>query len=53
MKKIEFDQDKFTKFKEDYNNAVKEGAESFFFDGNQFLVSYAKYLIEYLSPDYE
>jgi len=35
MKKIEFDQDKFTKFKEDYNNAIREGAESFFFDGNQ------------------
>lgn len=53
MKKIEFDQDKFTKFKEDYNKAVEEGVNSFFFDGHEFLVSYAKYLLEYLSNNYE
>jgi hypothetical protein len=53
MKKIEFNKDKFDKFKEEYQKAIEEGADSFFFDSNQFLTSYAKYLIEYLSPNYE
>lgn len=53
MKKIEFTKDKFEQFKVAYNKAVEEGVKSFFFDGHEFLVSYAKYLIEYLSSSYE
>lgn len=53
MKKIEFTEDNFVKFKEEYNKAVEREATSFSFEGNEFLVSYAKYLIEYLSSSYE
>jgi hypothetical protein len=35
-------------FKRAYNKAVKEGQTSFMFSGNEVLVSYAKYVIEYL-----
>lgn len=34
-------------FKEAYNKAVEEDKHDFFFNGHQFLTSYAKYLIEY------
>lgn len=35
-------------FKNAYDRARREGHEEFSFDGQQYLVSYAKYLIEYL-----
>lgn len=31
-----------------YNKAVKEGKESFMYEGNEILTSYCKYLIEYM-----
>jgi len=38
-------------FKAAYQFAVKYEADIFTFDGNEFVVSYAKYLIEYLESD--
>lgn len=32
-----------------YNKAVKEGKTQFTYKGNELLVSYAKYLIEYMN----
>ena len=53
MKKLSWTKETFLKFKKDYEIALKENHESFFFEGNEFLVSYAKYLIEYLEPQFK
>ena len=34
-------------FRRAYNKAVKDGVESFMFEGHEILVSYAKYVLEY------
>lgn len=39
---------KLKKIKQAYNNAIKLNQETFFVDGMEFLVSYVKYLIQYL-----
>jgi hypothetical protein len=36
------------RFKKEYQKAVAAKKDTFVFDGNEFVVSYAKYLIEYL-----
>ena len=38
----------FARFKIAHKKAVDEKKESFMFDGNEVVTSYAKYLIEYL-----
>jgi hypothetical protein len=38
----------FARFKRAYTRAVAHNEEVFIFDGNDFVVNYAKYLIEYL-----
>jgi len=46
----------FSKFVTERNRAVVEGREIFIFEGREVLVTYADYLIEYLSdniPDFE
>lgn len=48
MNTVNFDKQKLAKLKSQYNKAIKDGKESFIFDSNELLVSYAKYLIEYL-----
>lgn len=53
MKSIEFNKDKFERLKKEHSKAVEEGRESFFLDGDEFLVDYAKYLIEYLGQQFE
>jgi len=45
---ISFDKEKLKMLKKDYQSAVDNNAESFVFDGHELLVSYAKYMIEYL-----
>lgn len=45
---VEFDRDKRERLRRHYEQAVKEQKESFTFDGHELLVSYAKYLLEYL-----
>lgn len=36
------------KFRAAYNSAKKANEESFVFEGHEFLVAYAKYLLQYL-----
>jgi hypothetical protein len=39
---------KFRKFKRAYQKAVRDNESLFLFDGNEFVVGYAKYLIQYV-----
>ena len=48
MKQITFDKAKLKRLKLAYQKAVDTGAESFIFDGDEYLTAYAKYVIEYL-----
>lgn len=48
MKMINFDRQKLRELKTLYNKAVKENKESFMYNGDEYLTSYAKYVIEYL-----
>jgi hypothetical protein len=43
-----FDLDKLFDLKQAYKKAIQEEKDTFWFDDKQLLVSYAKYLIEYL-----
>jgi len=43
----------FEKLKRDYAYAVAEGFESFIFMDREILCSYAKYMIEYLTPHFD
>lgn len=49
---INFDRPKLAKLKREYAKAKEAGREQFTFDGSEFLVSYAKYLIEYLETQF-
>ena len=39
-------------FKIAYDKAIKEKLESFYFENNEYFTSYAKYIIEYLEPQF-
>ena len=52
MSDVIFTPDLFRKLKKEYNKAVSLKAESFMFEGNELLVSYAKYLIQYLETKF-
>jgi hypothetical protein len=45
---VTFDRAKLERLKTAYQNALKDKAETFWFEGKEYLVSYARYLIEYL-----
>ena len=45
---INFDKPKFEKFKKVYAKAIEDGKTKFVFEGKDILVTYAKYMIEYL-----
>ena len=51
-KTISFDINDFKKFKDAYNEAKIDHKESFKFKRELYLVSYAKYLIEFLEPKF-
>jgi hypothetical protein len=53
MQTINFDREKLRRLKTAYDRAVKQGNESFMFDGNELLTAYAKYLIEYLTDKFK
>lgn len=40
------------RFKRAYNQAVKDNADVFTFEGNAFVRDYAKYLIEYIEGEF-
>ena len=48
MKQINFDPDKLAEFKKALSGAIAEKKEVFVFEEHEFLVSYARYLVEYL-----
>jgi hypothetical protein len=47
---ISVDKTTFTRLKKEYQTAIQSSKDIFIFDGNEILTSYAKYLIEYLTP---
>lgn len=46
--KILFDRPKLERLKAAYRVALKSGKETFRFEDREYLIAYAKYLIEYL-----
>lgn len=48
MNTIQFDRAKLSKLKQAYEGAEALALDQFTFDGQEFVTSYAKYLIEYL-----
>lgn len=50
---VAFDTDKYHRLKKAYNQAVADKKSSFLFQENEFVTSYAKYVLEYLKPQFE
>jgi hypothetical protein len=48
-KMVQFSVEKFKALVRHYNAAVRTGQVSFTFEGDEYLVDYARYLIEYLA----
>lgn len=48
MKEVSFTPNRAKQFANFYNKAKKEDAKSFMFNGDEYVVSYAYYVIEYL-----
>jgi hypothetical protein len=53
MSEAHWTRDDLKKLKELYAKAVKDGVEIFKFQGNDLLVTYAKYLIEHLDSTFK
>lgn len=49
---INWTPEKLAKFRTAYSDAVAANVDVFTFDDNEFLVGYAKYLIEYLAMEF-
>ena len=49
--RVIFEKEKLQSLKKHYNDAINSKSEIFTFDGVEYLVSYAKYLIEYLEDN--
>lgn len=49
---MNFNVNTFKQLKKEYEKAVKAGQKSFMFNGQELLVDYAKYLIQYLEPKF-
>lgn len=50
---VQIDKVDFDILKNLYNKALEEGEDQFRFKGQSILVNYAKYLIQYLEPQFE
>jgi hypothetical protein len=48
-----FNQDKFEQFQQAYEEAIIKQETQFTFNNQEYLVTYAKYLLDYLSTHYE
>lgn len=46
---INFTYNKYERFEKAYKQAIEDNKTDFFFEGHQFLTSYAKYLLEHLN----
>lgn len=53
VKMVSFSERDLRQFKVVYARAVKNGLTQFEYGGNEYLVSYAKYLIEYLEGQFK
>lgn len=47
-KMVQFTPEKAKRFASAYNKAKKDKVKSFFFEGDEYVVSYAYYVLEYL-----
>ena len=52
-KLVSFDEQTLELFKSSYNQAIALKQESFLFNGDEYIVGYAKYLIEYLNLQFK
>lgn len=52
MKTVQFTADKRDALRRAYNTAVKAKSETFTFEGNEYLVKYVKYVLEYLDGEF-
>lgn len=50
---IVFTPEKLELLKKAYQQAVDQKQQEFIFDGNEYVVGYAKYLIEYLTDKFK
>jgi hypothetical protein len=48
--KVIFNADNFKEFRELYRKAKEDKVDTFVFEGRDYLVGYAKHVIEYLEP---
>jgi hypothetical protein len=53
MTTVNFDYAMLQRFKRAFKKATKESKEVFIFEGNEFVIGYAKYLIEYLEEQFK
>lgn len=53
MNKVSFDKEKLKRFKKVYKKHEKDSNYVFVFEGEKYLVGYAKYLIHYLENKWE
>lgn len=53
MASLSVNKDTYIRLKKEYDNSVKNNISVFLFDGHELLTEYAKYLIEYLKPNFE
>lgn len=52
MKSIDFDEPTYRRFKRAYQIAQKAHRTEFEFDGQTFLLEFAKYVLEYLETEF-
>jgi hypothetical protein len=52
MAHIDFNKGKALEFKKAYEKAVESGKETFWFEDQEIVVDYAKYMLEYLSIEF-
>jgi len=52
MNIVTFDKPKLTRFKKAIKKAEAAKQETFVFDGSEYLVTYAKYMAEYLTKQF-
>jgi len=50
---MEFTDEKTQQLRDEYNKAVEQGKDSFTFHGRELVTDYAKYLLQYLTGQYE
>ena len=50
---VTFNLTTYQRLKKEYQVAYQKNLESFIFEGNEYLTSYAKYLLEYLKLKFE